>query len=119
ILPFRPARSAAAYRKIWGPEGSPLLHHSQRLEQAVAAAVGGEFVVKLAMRYGRPSLAEAMAAFRQARVESVVLLPLYPQYAASSAGSTVARAYQVAQEGWDPVSLKVVPPFFHAPGFLD
>jgi len=119
ILPFRPSRSAAAYRKVWRPEGSPLLHHSRRLEEAVAAAAGGEFVVKLAMRYGRPSLPEAMAAFRQARVESVTLLPLYPQYAASSAGSTVARAYEVAGEGWDPVALKVVPPFFHAAGFLD
>src|SRR3954462_3421588 len=45
ILPFRPSRSAAAYRKVWGPQGSPLLHHSRRLEEAVAAAVGGEFVV--------------------------------------------------------------------------
>lgn len=119
ILPFRPKRSTAAYRKIWGAEGSPLLHHSRKLAEAVARALDGELVVQLAMRYGRPSIAEAMAAFRKAGVESVALLPLYPQYAASSTGSTVARAYEVAAQGWDPLPLRVVPPFFHTAGFLD
>lgn len=119
ILPTRPARSAEAYRKIWMPEGSPLLHHSRALEQAVAAAVGDELVVKLAMRYGNPSLREALESFRRARVGSVTVLPLYPQYAASSTGSTVARAYELASAGWDPLHLTVVPPFFHAGGFLD
>jgi protoporphyrin/coproporphyrin ferrochelatase len=122
ILPFRPARSAAAYRKIWGAggvEGSPLLHHSRALADAVARALDGELVVRLAMRYGRPSLAEAMAAFREAGVASVTVLPLYPQYAASSTGSTVARAYELAAQGWDPLPLRVVPPFFGSAGFLD
>ncbi|HEY8205984.1 MAG TPA: ferrochelatase [Myxococcaceae bacterium] len=122
ILPFRPARSAEAYRKIWGAGGvvgSPLLHHSRKLADAVARALDGELVVQLAMRYGRPSIAEAMAAFRKAGVESVALLPLYPQYAASSTGSTVARAYELAAQGWDPLPLRVVPPFFGSAGFLD
>jgi ferrochelatase len=47
------------------------------------------------------------------------VLPLYPQYAASSTGSTVARAYELAARGWDPLPLRVVPPFFHSAGFLD
>ena len=119
ILLIRPARSAKAYRKIWGAEGSPLLHHSRKLAEAVSRALDGELLVQLAMRYGRPSLAEAMAAFHKAGVESITVLPLYPQYAASSTGSTVARAYELAAQGWDPLPLRVVPPFFHMAGFLD
>src|SRR5438105_4147396 len=68
ILPVRPRASAEAYRKVWTEEGSPLLVHSRRLAEAVADALVGEFVVALAMRYGRPSLAEAMRSFARAGV---------------------------------------------------
>ncbi|HVE81779.1 MAG TPA: ferrochelatase [Myxococcales bacterium] len=119
ILPIRPARSAEAYRKVWTKGGSPLLVHSRRLAEAVADAVVGDFVVSLAMRYGRPSIPEGLEALRRAKVESVTVLPLYPQEAASSTSSTLARVYQLAAEGWDAVPLRVVPPFFDSRGFLD
>jgi len=64
ILPFRPKRSAAAYRKIWDHEGSgtgsPLLHHGRNLEQALGARL--QLPCVLAMRYGEPNLADAVAA---------------------------------------------------------
>lgn len=119
ILPLRPRRSAEAYRKVWTAEGSPLLANSRKLAEAVADALEGELTVKLAMRYGRPSISEALEGFRRAGVESIVVLPLYPQYAASSAGSTVARVYELAGQGWDALPVRVVPPFFHSAGFLD
>ena len=56
ILPLRPRRSAAAYRKIWTQEGSPLLVHSRALRAAVERELGRGYVVELGMRYGRPSL---------------------------------------------------------------
>ena len=64
ILPFRPRRSAEAYRKIWTERGSPLLFHGQDLRDRVAERLGDEVVVELAMRYGRPSLAEGLDPFR-------------------------------------------------------
>ena len=60
ILPLRPRHSARAYRKIWLPQGAPLLVHGQALREAVAAALGSPYVVELAMRYGTPSILSAL-----------------------------------------------------------
>ncbi len=119
ILPVRPARSAEAYRKIWTKEGSPLLVHSRQLAAAVAQRFQGEYEVELAMRYGNPSLPDAVKALRARGVEEFILLPLYPQEAASSSGSTLARAYEVLAEAWDVAPVRVVPAFHGHPGFLD
>jgi len=119
ILPFRPAKSAEAYRKIWTPEGSPLLVYSRALEQAVAARLEGEYAVELGMRYGNPSLPHALARLRARGVSELTVLPLYPQEAASSSGSTRARVYELLAQGWDAPPVRMVPAFFDDPGFLD
>jgi len=120
ILPTRPARSAHAYRAIWDPErGSPLLYHSRDLAAGVAAKLGPAWHVELAMRYGNPSIAGALAAFAKAQVDRIIVLPLFPQYATSSTGTAVARVMELAHRAWNVPTLDVVPPFFADPGFLD
>jgi protoporphyrin/coproporphyrin ferrochelatase len=120
ILPRRPARSAEAYRKIWDAKrGSPLLYHSQDLAAAVATQLGDAWRVELGMRYGRPSIPDALAALEAAEVDRVVVLPLFPQYASSSTGTAVARVMELAQTRWNVPALDVVPAFFDDPGFLD
>ncbi|MBF0176910.1 MAG: ferrochelatase [Magnetococcales bacterium] len=89
ILRTRPSRSAALYRHIWRADGvSPLLHYSRLQHAAVAASLPESVVVTLAMRYGNPSLAEALRVMLQARVNRLLVFPLYPQYASSTTGST-------------------------------
>ncbi len=119
ILPFRPARSAELYRRIWTEEGSPLLVHGRALADAARGRLGADFPVALAMRYGRPSLAEGLAELKAKGVGEVVVLPLYPQYATSTSQSTVDRVRQVATRDWPEVKLAFVPPFFADEGFLD
>jgi ferrochelatase len=119
ILPVRPAKSAEAYQKIWSQRGSPLLFHSRDLAAAVAERLRGEYEVELAMRYGNPSLPDAVKALRSRGVKEFILLPLYPQEATSSTSSTVARAYEVLAEPWDALPVRVVPAFHDHPGFLD
>jgi ferrochelatase len=119
ILPFRPAKSAEAYRKVWLKEGSPLLFHSRALTAAVASRLAGRYEVELAMRYGNPSLPDAVKALRSRGVTEFTVLPLYPQAAASSSSSTLARAYEVMAEAWDVAPVRAVPAFFDHPGFLD
>ncbi|MDQ3364403.1 MAG: ferrochelatase [Myxococcota bacterium] len=119
ILPTRPAKSAHAYRSIWDPErGSPLLYHSQDLAAGVAAKLGDRWRVQLAMRYGKPSIADGLAALDRAQVDRIVVLPLFPQYATSSTGTAVARVMELASERWTMPSLDFVPAFFDDPGFL-
>jgi len=90
ILPLRPRKSAAAYRKIWSEKGSPLLVHGTDLVSAVKRRLGAGWAVELGMRYQSPSMASAFGRLRQAGADRVVVFPLYPQYAASTTGSTVA-----------------------------
>ncbi len=118
ILPFRPAKSAHAYRAIWMPEGSPLLVHSRALTAAVAGRLEGEYAVELAMRYGNPSLPEAVARLHARGVRDFTVLPLYPQEAPSSSGSSLARAYEVLGGPWDVPNVRAVPAFHDDPGFL-
>ena len=119
ILPWRPKLSAHAYRAIWHPErGSPLLYHSQDLAAGVAAKLGDDWRVELAMRYGNPSVDDGLSALERAGVDRVVVLPLFPQYASSSTGTAVARVMELAAGRWNVPALDFVPAFYDDPGFL-
>jgi ferrochelatase len=119
ILPTRPSRSAEAYRKVWTKEGSPLLVHGRTLAARLQDALGPEWAVELGMRYGNPSLASALEKLASAGARTISLLPLYPQYASSSTGSTLERVYQLAGKAWNVPALRAVQPFFDHPAFLD
>lgn len=119
VLRTRPARSAEAYRKIWLPEGSPLLHHCKSLQTAVADALAGEYVVELAMRYGAPSIEHALERLRARGIDALTVFPLYPQYASSSTGTSLERVFDEVGKKWNVLPVSVVPPFFAADGFLD
>jgi ferrochelatase len=119
IVPFRSPKSAEAYRKIWLPEGSPLLFHTKNLAQRVSEKLGSKYAVAVGMRYGRPSIASAMEELTQKGVQEIRVLPLFPQYATSSFGSAVAEVYRVAQKNWNAPLIKILPPFFDHPGFIE
>ena len=90
ILRVRPARSARKYAAIWTAEGSPLALWTARMAhllQGYLGQAGHAAVVRHAMRYGRPGIADELDALRGAGVTRVLVLPLYPQYAASTSAS--------------------------------
>ena len=119
ILPFRPRRTAAAYSQIWLAEGSPLLLHSRRLADEVAAELGPKYLVRLAMRYGDPDLESAFADLCHADVERIRVLPLFPQYAASTNGSVQQRVMELAGAEWFVPALEFVADFATNPGFIE
>jgi ferrochelatase len=92
ILTTRPPKSAALYKKIWWKEGSPLLVISNRqaagIEAALRREVGAPVHVGVAMRYGNPSMREALRGLAAKGCRRILVLPLYPQYAAATVGST-------------------------------
>ncbi|WP_368641407.1 ferrochelatase [Castellaniella ginsengisoli] len=92
VLTRRPAAVAPKYAQVWLDRGSPLLVHSQDLADAVAASLrdrGLDVRVGLAMRYGRPVLADALDALRAAGCGRILAVPMYPQYAASTTATAV------------------------------
>lgn len=87
VLPFRPKDAAKRYAAVWMKEGSPLLVWTERQQQALQARfndAGLPVCVKIAMRYGAPSIASALTAFRVEQVKRILVLPLYPQYSATT-----------------------------------
>lgn len=117
ILPFRSPKSAAAYQKIWGPEGSPLLHYTQELAEKIRAQLGPEPVVEVGMRYGQPSLASACKKLLDRGIKKMIVVPLYPQYADSSTGSSLQEVERITRS-W-PGAVRLVPPFYDHPGFIE
>jgi len=93
ILVVRPAKSAAKYAKIWTKDGSPLRVHLERQVQLLRGFLGERVKSPLAVagacRYGKPSIAAGIASLRGKGCDRILVLPLYPQYAASTTGSTM------------------------------
>lgn len=119
ILPFRPARSAHAYRQVWTERGSPLLAHSFDLVSELARASDDQVLVQVGMRYGNPSMATALEALRAKGVDELVVFPLYPQEADSTTGTVRAWLDAHLAAHWPQVKVRYVPPFFREEGFLD
>ncbi len=90
ILNLRPAKSAKKYESIWTADGSPLRFHTERqakLLKGYLGNVGKPLLVEYAMRYGRPSVADTLDKLKLAGARRIVIVPMYPQYAASSTAS--------------------------------
>ena len=100
---YPPRKSAAAYQKIWTDQGSPLLLISRRQEQALrerlAERHGDDIRVALGMRYGSPSIASGLQQLRDAGARRVLVLPLYPQYSATTTASIFDEVTHVLH-GW-------------------
>ena len=118
ILPTRPRRSAAAYEKIWLPEGSPLVVHGIALRDGLRKELGDDWVVELGMRYGVPSIEGAIERLVAADVERIHVVPLFPQYASASTGSALDAVYSAAAERHNVPPLAVLPSFYGEPGFI-
>ncbi|MBK8182237.1 MAG: ferrochelatase [Candidatus Competibacteraceae bacterium] len=123
ILRFRPAKSARKYQRIWTTEGSPLLVISRKQQAAISAALAAQYPgpvrVALGMRYGNPSIATALAELRAAGARRLLVLPLYPQYAAATTASTFdAVAAALHSWRWLP-ELRFITPYHDDPGYLD
>lgn len=106
VLPLRPRKSAQAYAKVWLPEGSPLLVYSKRLSRGISQALEGEDhepIVKLAMRYGEPSIEAVLNEMRAKSVQRLLLLPLFPQYSATTTASVFDEVARVLSKWrWQP-----------------
>lgn len=122
ILNIRPARSAKAYREIWTDEGSPLLTISQQqinaLKTELNASSSADIQFALGMRYGKPSIKDALNQLREKNVRKLLVLPMYPQYSATTTASTFdAIADELKQWRWLP-ELRFITHYHDKPGYI-
>jgi len=108
ILPFRPSKSAEAYKEIWTKEGSPLLLYSEEITKKIQKSFNGrelknDFHVELAMSYGKPSIENSLNKLRKKNVRRILLLPMYPQYSSTTTGSVFENVTKVlSKQRWIP-----------------
>ncbi|MDP7040456.1 MAG: ferrochelatase [Myxococcota bacterium] len=120
ILPFRPAKSAAAYRAIWDKDhGSPLLHYGLEVRDKLAQRVSSDIKVVLGMRYGNPSIESALKELQAANCQSIQVLPLFPQYSSAATGSAIAETMRIVQGAWDIPDVFFHSDFHAHPAFID
>jgi protoporphyrin/coproporphyrin ferrochelatase len=118
ILNIRPKKSAHAYQQVWREDGSPLAAITAAQARALQAALGDAAIVDHAMRYGRPAIADRLAALKAQGCERILVAPLYPQYC----GATTATANDMvfaalAGMRWQP-ALRTLPPYFDDAGYI-
>jgi ferrochelatase len=119
IVPFRAPKSAQAYRQLWTADGSPLRSYLEQVRQKLQERLGPETDVWAAMRYGNPNLADVMAAMRENQYARLTVIPLFPQYAASTTGTIEDSLYEQLTQWKAAPELRFVRQFYFYPPFLE
>ena len=123
ILPTRPKKSAEKYAQIWMPEGSPLKVHTTRqtllLRDILATLVEPAPMVEYAMSIGTPSIAEVLWQMKRNGCERILVLPLYPQYAASSTASAFDEVFAQLAKMRDVPAIRTVKHYPGDRGYID
>ena len=123
VLPLRSRRSAALYRAVWTPEGSPLLVTTRRqveeLQRRLEVLTGSRIAVEAGMRYGEPSVAAALRRLAGSGCSRILVLPLYPQYSATTTGSTFDAVARELSRWRVLPELRTVRSYATDPGYLD
>ena len=117
ILNTRPKKSAEAYKKIWWPEGSPLIVLSERLHKKVADQ--SNIPVELAMRYGNPSIKSGIQKLAEKGVTDIFLIPLYPQFAMATTETIVVLANKIVKKEFPNVKITDVPAFYNNKSYVE
>jgi len=121
ILNLRPKKSAEKYASIWSKDGSPLLVHTRKqasLLKGLLGSQGQQLVVEYAMRYGKPSVQDVMQNMRAQGVERLLVVPLYPQYAASSSGTALDEVFRTLMKLRNVPELRTVRHYHDHPGYI-
>ena len=122
ILNTRPAKSARKYAAVWMPEGSPLKVHTERMTKLVKGYLldqgHADLVVAWAMRYGQPSIGQVMENMRAAGCKRILVVPLYPQYAASTTASVMDDVARAMLQWRNLPELRFIRSFPGDPGYI-
>ena len=122
ILSFRPSKTAHAYKKIWRKESneSPLRFFTRNQANKLKSKIGNQkIIVDFAMRYGNPSIKSKLNILQKEGCENIVILPLYPQYAAATTATVCDEVYRCLMKmRWQP-SLQIIPHYESEPLYIN
>ncbi len=122
ILPLRPRASAAKYASIWSAEGSPLRVHTERVTDILKGRLQNRFgdavVIDYAMRYGRPSVSDAIASLRVLHCDRLLVIPMYPQFAGSTTASVCDAVFDALKARRVVPELRMLRNFHDRPDYI-
>lgn len=122
ILPFRPKQSAEKYALIWTAEGSPLKVHTERqtalLAEMLRNTVNNKLVVEYAMNIGNPSVASVLNKMKSAGCDRILVIPLFPQYAASSTAAAMDAVFAALNHTRNMPAIRTVKQYHDHPGYI-
>ena len=122
ILNLRPSKTAKAYKEIWMKEEniSPLLYYTKKQAEKISKIISNEkLIIDFAMRYGNPSIKSKIKKIHEEGCENIIILPLYPQYAAATTATVCDEVYRTLMNmRWQP-SLKIIPHYESDPLYVD
>jgi ferrochelatase len=122
ILTFRPSKTAHAYKKIWKQDTneSPLLYFTKSQAEKLKSKIGNKnVIVDFAMRYGNPSIKSKLNSLKNHGCENIIVLPLYPQYAAATTATVCDEVYRsLMGMRWQP-SLQIIPHYESDPFYIE
>lgn len=116
IIPLRIKNTQKAYQSIWTENGSPLIEHHRRLI-AILESIAPEYKIALGMRYGEPSITQALETL--ADCHEITILPLYPQYASASTGSVIEETLKQIKRHKVIPKLHIIPHFYQHPAYIE
>ncbi len=119
IAPFRAPQSAKGYHEVWTKEGSPLKVYSEKIVTLLQQALGKDYNVVLGMRYQNPSIKEALNQFKDKGIKRMIVIPLYPQYASASTGSSMEEFFKQIKTWQIIPSVKIISQFLEHPEFIN
>ncbi len=119
IAPFRAPKSGKEYKKLWEERGSPLKFYGEDLAAILHSKLEHDgYIVKLAMRYQEPSIQDGLDYLKAQKVEQLIILPLFPQYASASTGSIHDKVMEIVST-WQLIpEIKFFSKFVEEPGFI-
>jgi ferrochelatase len=122
ILNTRPKKSAAKYASVWLPEGSPLRIYTEKqailLQGYLSQRTNAPFVVDYAMRYGNPSIAGVLRKLKEQNCQRILIVPMYPQYAASTTATAYDIVFGELQKMRNTPALRTIRNFHDNPGYI-
>jgi ferrochelatase len=120
ILPIRPRQSAALYKKVWTPQGSPLLTITRAQTEKLEKSLGDDRIkVVPGMRYGNPSIRSAIEKLCEWGADRILVFPMYPQYAGATTASTYDEVFRWLPRRRVVPALRIVPPYYDHPAYIE
>lgn len=119
IVPFRAPKSAKVYQQLWTENGSPLLYYSEKAAGLLQQQLPENYTVHLAMRYQKPGIRKVLGQIRKKGYTSIIVLPMFPQYASATTGSVYDLVMKEVRKWWVIPEIRFVGQYYDHPLFIE